>query len=281
MSDLNLYWAEEALGEPYAPQDYRWMKSTRRVGLMLGGATCALTASVLLGSAAYLQVDRSPHVAISSYEIEEVAQASRPPLPPPAARPESIPATPASPTDSPGDVRTSLNQSAQRPAATSPAVVSKPDAAPAEEKNMAAAAPAHSRTRASTVPASEKTRPTETIETPRAAAAPAQVPAPVQTKAIAAPAAAAPAAPTPPAAPTAKPEPDTRIGISKGADSKPTDIASGEKLGIREILPDGIVMHSGRKIKNGSALPNGEILMGTDAAKGMAETDRRVLVLTP
>ena len=69
--------------------------------------------------------------------------------------------------------------------------------------------------------------------------------------------------------------------MSKAAESKPTDIASGEKLGIREVLPDGIVMQNGRRIKNGSALPNGEMLMGTDATKGMVETDRRVLVLTP
>jgi hypothetical protein len=69
--------------------------------------------------------------------------------------------------------------------------------------------------------------------------------------------------------------------LSKAAESKPTDIASGEKLGIREILPDGIVMQNGRRVKNGAALPNGEILMGTDTAKGMVETDRRLLVLTP
>lgn len=272
MSHLNRYWAEEALGEPYAPQDYRWMKSTRRAGLMLGGATCALTASVLLGSAAYLQVDSSPHVVISSYEIEVVAQAS-PQAPSPNVIPESIPAAPAAPAERTSDVRTSLKEAAPRPTATSPAVASKPPAAPAEAKIKEAPAPA--RPRLSTVPAGEKTQLAKATETPRAAAAPAQVSAPAQAKVIPAPAAAAPAAPA------AKPEPDTRMGISKGADSKPTDIASGEKLGIREILPDGIVMHNGRKIKNGSALPNGEILMGTDAGKGMAETDRRVLVLTP
>ncbi|MFC5511039.1 hypothetical protein ACFPOU_07860 [Massilia jejuensis] len=275
MSDLNLYWAEEVLGEPYAPQDYRWMKSTRRVGLMLGGATCALTASVLLGSAAYLQVDSSPHVAISSYEIEVVAQASPQAPPLPAIIPESIPAVPAAPAERTSDVRTSLKESLPRPIATGPAVASKPATAPAAAKIKEAPAPPPARPRPSTVPAGEKTQLAKATETPRAAAAPAQVPAQAQAKVIPAPAAAAPAAPA------AKPEPDTRMGISKGADSKPTDIASGEKLGIREILPDGIVMHNGRKIRNGSPLPNGEILMGTDAGKGMAETDRRVLVLTP
>ena len=47
--------------------------------------------------------------------------------------------------------------------------------------------------------------------------------------------------------------------------------AGGEPLQI-EILPGGIVMQNGRRVKNGSPLPNGEILMGTDATKGMAET---------
>ena len=274
MSDLNLYWAEEALGEPYAPQDYRWMKSTRRVGLMLGGATCALTASMLLGSAAYLQVDSSPHVAISSYEIEVVAKAS-PQAPPQAVIPESIPPSPAAPAERPSDMRSSLKESAPRPTATTPAVASKPAAAPAEAKIKEASAPAPAKPWPSTIPAGEKTQLAKATETPRATAAPAQVPAPAQAAVIPAPTAGAPAAPA------AKPEPDTRMGISKSADGKPTDIASGEKLGIREILPDGIVMYNGRKIKNCSALPNGEILMGTDASKGMAETDRRVLVLTP
>lgn len=261
MSDLNLYWAEEELGEPYVPQDYRWMKSTRRVGLMRGGATCVLTASVLLGSAAYLQVDSSPHVAISSYEIEFVAQASPQAPSPPAATSETLHAVPVGRAESPGRAHIGVNELATRPTtATGPAVTSKP-AAPAEVKIKA--------------PAREKTLLAQAPDNSRPAGAPALVPAPAQAKVVPTAAAAAPAAPV------AKPEPDTRMGISKGADSKPTDIASGEKLGIREILPDGIVMHNGRKIKNGSALPNGEILMGTDAGKGMAETDRRVLVLTP
>lgn len=271
MSDLNLYWAEEALGEPYAPQDYRWMKSTRRVGLMLGGATCALTTSVLLGSAVYLQVDSSPHVAISTYEIEVVAQVSPPMPPPPAVIPDAIPAVRAPRAESPIEARTSLKQSAPRhTAATGPVVAPTPAAAPAEVKIKDAPAPAPAKARPSAdVAVGEKKPLAKAIEAPKSA--------PVQGKAT--PAAAV--APATPAAPAAKPEPDTRIGISKAADSKPTDIASGEKLGIREILPDGIVMPNGRKIKNGSALPNGEILIGTDAGKGMAETDRRVLVLTP
>lgn len=67
----------------------------------------------------------------------------------------------------------------------------------------------------------------------------------------------------------------------KNTERKPADIASGEKLGIQAILDDGIILLSGRKVKTGSPLPNGELLVGTDPAKGMAETDRRVLVVTP
>lgn len=244
MSDLNLYWAEEALGEPYAPQDYRWMKSTRRTGLMLGGATCILTVGALLGSAAYLQVDSAPSVVISSYEIEVVAHASPPapaPAPPrPATIPKEIPV-----------VRAARDERARY------ARASLPTPAPANARPSPVAA--------------EGARPAKPSDTPK----PTGAPAPAQAKSTPSAAAAAPAIPA------AKPEPDTKVGISKGADGKPTDIASGEKLGIKEILPDGIVMTNGRKIKNGSALPNGEILMGTDAGKGMAETDRRVLVLTP
>jgi len=248
MSNLNLYWAEEALGDPYAPQDYRWMKSSRRGGLMLGGAACVLTASTLLGGAAYLTMDRTPHVAISSYEIEVVAPDGHQPSPPAAPVPSPV-VTPPAP--------------AARAEAAADAHMARKEAAPTEIKVKAVPAPAPS-------PAEAKAQAARSVEPARPPAA-----APAQAKATPTPATAAPIVPA------AKPEPDTRVGISKGADSKPTDIASGEKLGIREILPDGIVMHNGRKVRNGSALPNGEILMGTDAGKGMAETDRRVLVLTP
>ena len=65
------------------------------------------------------------------------------------------------------------------------------------------------------------------------------------------------------------------------AEKKPVDIAPGEKLGIQAILVDGIVSLNGRKIRTGAPLPNGEILVGTDPSKGMVETDRRVLIVTP
>lgn len=74
---------------------------------------------------------------------------------------------------------------------------------------------------------------------------------------------------------------ETYQATSKNTEKKPVDIASGEKLGIQAILSDGIVLLTGRKVKTGFPLPNGELLVGTDPAKGMAETDRRVLVVTP
>lgn len=256
MPDLNLYWAEEALGEPYAPQDYTWLKSTRRVGLMLGGAACALTTGALLSAAVFHLVDRSPRVAISSYEIEAAAPADAT-----AAGQDQNRQTPARisrETVRPSSAIHALAPSANDPAKTKPA----PSAAPARKPAPAQVKP-------------PLTAPPTKPELPRAAS---------HAKATAAPTAAtldkipAKAPETPPAA---KQEPETKVGISKGAESKPADIASGEKLGIREILADGIVMNNGRKVKNGSALPNGEILMGTDPGKGMAETDRRILVLTP
>jgi hypothetical protein len=261
MAKFNRYWAEEALGEPYAPQDYRWMKSTRRIGMLLGGATCVLTTAALLGAAVYHLVDPAPRVSISSYEIE------------------FAPAQLAAP--------------AQRP--STPKAKSEPDStAPVHSPQIASAAPQ----KANSPHGTPSALPTIATNVERVANATAARPSPAPATAHLAPATPAPAAPervapvpaapdkrlrakSPDATPAVKAEADTRVGLSKAAESKPTDIASGEKLGIREILPDGIVMQNGRRVKNGSQLPNGEFLMGTDATKGMAETDRRVLVLTP
>jgi len=97
-------------------------------------------------------------------------------------------------------------------------------------------------------------------------------PVAVKTEAPIAFAATVPVKTTPPA--------DEHQGMSKG-EKKPVDIASGEKLGIQAIMAEGIVMLNGRKIRVGSSLPNGEVLIATDPSKGMAETDRRVLMVTP
>jgi hypothetical protein len=273
MTDFNRYWAEDAIGEPYTPQDYRWMKSYRRAGMLLGGVTCVLTTGALLGAAVYHLVDPAPRVSISSYEIAMPA-AQRPA--PAQAQPKRSPISNKElGSQTPPDL---AQGAAARKSDLSHGAAAAPAVAAAKAEHSAKGATAD----AGTVPAQPqaKTQLAATNSAPGPAAGSARTGADrnaagstaadkhQQTK---------PADPAPPI----KPEADTRIGLSKTAESKPADIASGEKLGIREVLPDGIVMQNGRRIKNGSSLPNGEMLMGTDATKGMVETDRRVLVLTP
>lgn len=245
MAEFNRYWAEEALGEPYEPQDYRWLTTSRRTGLFLGGVTCALTTSALLGAAVYHLVDPAPRVAISSYEAEVIMPQATAPLP--AQTPANLAArsTPTVPA---------LPRSAQGVASATQRSVSPAPRLDASKPQIANAAPAP---------------------------APLPAAAPDRTKGTAAAMDRPSATKLADVAAAIKPDADAKVGLSKAAESKPTDIASGEKLGIREILPDGIVMLNGRRVKNGSTLPNGEVLMGTDATKGIAETDRRVLVLTP
>lgn len=272
MADFNRYWAEDAIGEPYPCQDYRWMKSTHRAGLLLGGLTCVLTTGTLLAAAAYYLVDPVPHVSVSSYEIEMAS------LQPPALAPvqstgnaisnrelrRQIPADLAQGVASRGSDL--LQRSASRPTTAAEHTTKTPIAGagastiPAQPKpkaQSAAANQAPGRVAGSAPTIADRNASGSTAADKREQARPADTAAPVKLEA------------------------DTRIGLSKAAESKPTDIASGEKLGIREVLPDGIVMQNGRRIKNGSQLPNGEILMGTDVTKGMVETDRRILVLTP
>ncbi len=267
MAAFNRYWAEDVLGEPYTPQDYRWMKSTRRIGMLLGGGACILTTGVLLGAAVYHLVDPAPRVSISSYEIEfATAQLA---APAPAKRPN----TPSAKNEPGG---TAPVHSSQIASAT-PQKADPPHGASSALPTIAA--------KVDRVANATAARPSPAPASPQASAPLAAAAPPPAAPERVAPVPGAPdkrlQAKSPDATPAIKAEADTRVGLSKAAESKPTDIASGEKLGIREILPDGIVMQNGRRVKNGSQLPNGEILMGTDASKGMAETDRRVLVLTP
>lgn len=62
--------------------------------------------------------------------------------------------------------------------------------------------------------------------------------------------------------------------------NKPVDIAPPEKLGVREVRADHVVLTNGARVRVGARLPNGEVLMGTDVARGMAETDRRFLMIS-
>lgn len=272
MAEFNHYWAEDAFGEPYVPQDYTWMKSTRRAGILLGGVTCMFTTGALLGAAVYYLVDPAPRVSISSYEIELATTQLHMPAP---SQPQSIPVPQKElgsrvPPDPPQVASTAMRKpDVSHGTAAAPAMVSTKAehtgiAPPSGAGIVTAAPPAKAQLAAAT-------------------SAPRPAPAPTVDSMTLTPAAPdkRQQARSPDAISSAKPDGDTRIGLSKAAEGKPTDIANGEKLGIREVLPDGIVMQNGRRVKNGASLPNGEILMGTDAAKGMVETDRRVLVLTP
>ena len=295
MAQVDLYWAEKALSERYVPEDHGWIHTRYRAALVLGGVASALTAGAVLGAIAYRQSTVLPRVALASYEIEalphrplpaplvsardQVAPAPRPaPVkavepPPPSSAPAPAPTALAAPAAVPQPARREepvekprLVDQKQRPTAKPPT----PDPAPRQKLAPPAAEPA---------PAPRVTVPSEHVKAP-------VPPKPVKAE----PHAALQPAPqesarSKPHEPMSAPQPaeqaHSQVGLSKAAGIKPTDIASGEKLGIREIRPDGIVMQNGRRIKNGTPLPNGELLMGTDAEKGMAETDRRVLVLTP
>ncbi|WP_027866365.1 hypothetical protein [Massilia alkalitolerans] len=268
MAQVDLYWAEKALGERYVPEDRRWMHTRYRAALLLGGVASALTAGAVLGAIAYRQSTAPPRVALASYQTEALSH-----------RPVPAPLVPASDVPAPAPRPAPVKAVEPPPPTSSPVPTALAAAVPAPKQKLAprAAEPSPApRAPASAVKVQEPPKPVKVPEPSK----------PVKAQ----PAAALPPAPqentrSKPQEPVSAPQPaeqvHAQVGLSKAAGSKPTDIASGEKLGIREILPDGIVMQNGRRIKNGTSLPNGELLMGTDAAKGMAETDRRVLVLTP
>lgn len=261
MNQLNLYWAEEALNEPYPVPDFRAMKSAHRLGLMLGGATSALTAAALVGLVVHQSIDRSHHVSIASYELEKAKSIS-------SLLPKKLLAAAPAPTadahineEMPTTETLTLTP---RKTADHPVEVKTPDPKPS-------------------ITAQKLVSRTQTAQS--------RLPVEPATKLALKPVKLSDTAVTPATAgPFNKPQSTTqnttidqvaRDNPTKGTEYKPTDIASGEKLGIREILVDGIIMHNGRKIINGHELPNDEILIRTDVGKGMAETDRRVLVLTP
>lgn len=261
MNQLNLYWAEEALNEPYPVPDFRVMKSAHRLGLLLGGATSALTAATLVGLVVHQNIDRSHHVAIASYELEKAKSIS-------SSLPTKLLAAAPAPT---ADVHinevmptTGMLTLTPRKTADHPVEVKTPDPNSSITAQKLASRTQTPQSRLPVEPATMLALKPENVS--GTAGTPAT------------------------AAPFDKPQSTTqnitvdqvaRDNPSKSTENKPTDIASGEKLGIREILVDGIIMHNGRKIINGHELPNGEILIRTDVGKGIAETDRRVLVLTP
>jgi hypothetical protein len=61
--------------------------------------------------------------------------------------------------------------------------------------------------------------------------------------------------------------------------NRPTNIAPAEKFGFRQIGSDAIILMNGSKIALHGRFPNGEVLLRIDSAKGIVETDRRVMMI--
>jgi hypothetical protein len=78
-------------------------------------------------------------------------------------------------------------------------------------------------------------------------------------------------------------KPDARSAAERAAEraSKPVDIAPAEKLGIREVRADSITLINGVKVKMGSRLPNGEVLISIEPKQGLVETSHRVMMVSP
>lgn len=61
--------------------------------------------------------------------------------------------------------------------------------------------------------------------------------------------------------------------------NRPTNIAPAEKFGFRQVGSDAIILMNGSKIALHGRFPNGEALLRIDAAKGIVETDRRIMMI--
>jgi hypothetical protein len=241
-----IYWAERALNEPYPAQQYAWIRGQYVAGLV----SAALTSSALVASAValvrYTLPNEVPRVTIAMVQAGSgVPAASSQPLVAQIAPPATEHAA----------------QAPRTPGSTAPAV---PRLSTKETKSTIAATP-RSQNGVVPGPAQGRSERRPDMGPHIEAAAPVQVAAQLGNSAK-------PEGERPAAAATV---------ATKASEKKPVDIAPGEKLGVQAILVDGIVLLNGRKIKTGSALPNGEMLVSTDPSKGMAETDRRVLVVTP
>jgi hypothetical protein len=63
--------------------------------------------------------------------------------------------------------------------------------------------------------------------------------------------------------------------------NRPVNIAPAAKFGLRQVSPDSIMLANGMRIRINGRFPNGEMLLGIDPVKGVVETDRRSMVITP
>lgn len=266
MDHRAFYWAEDALGQPYPQQDFAFLR--RKHWSNLAAATMGFSVAASLSLAVSFSLSQShfpdtlPHIRLATFEMA-------PPLPAPVQLPADLPAKPA-----PQPVAAAVPPANPVPvAAKEVAPVPQPVSAQSREKRKDKEKPV-ARSPADMPKPAPKTPVPKPEKTPTPAAAPAALP---KRDAVAAMDPQRPPRTTQDAKPAPAPESPTPIG--KSGEKKPVDIAPAEKLGIRDVLPDGIVMPNGRRIMTGASLPNGELLMATDPAKGMVETDRRVLVI--
>ena len=60
---------------------------------------------------------------------------------------------------------------------------------------------------------------------------------------------------------------------------RPSNIATAEKFGIRQIASNMIILLNGSRVAVNGRFPNGELLLSIDQLKGIVETDRRTMVI--
>lgn len=238
-----IYWAERAVGEPFQPPDLAALRRKYMRASLLSGLAFASTIAAGAAAGWLLIPDRPQRVVLAQFAYAPglaVNRAAQSPAPVVTA--PSVPASPPKPAPAKPPRPSSPARTEPRP--TAPSKVKRPAPAKvATEQPLAAPLPAISGALVEIVP-------------PR----PPQEP-PVQVS-------------TPAPAPSA-----TRAGLTAAAASKPQDIAPSEKLGVRAVFAEGIELLNGKRIRNGDRLPNGELLQATDPAKGMVETDRRVMTI--
>ncbi len=248
---------------PFPPQSDTWVARRYDIGRALGALACATTVAVLTIGYARVAGQRPEYVQIAAYEDDDIVLSS--------GNAQALVISPAAPvprsnvlTPSPVEAKIKPRGSAGPTTATTsaPAATYPPTdllVARASQRPAVATTPKVSMHPASDMPSAPAATEKSSVATTGKA----------------------PISSSPTAAVAGAAEPETKLPTARTAEKKPTDIASGAALGIREVLADGIVMTNGRKIKNGAALPNGELLITTDPAKGLAETDRRVMIVTP
>lgn len=244
-----VYWAEAALEQPYVPRDNAWAVWARRRALALGGLACCVTASGLFVGGRLTLNEQPVPTRIIGLGLTDMAHIAPSPREPQAGDPgPRTKVRPPVPMIDPLQI---------------PQVVIAPIPRSRKEGVVAKNAP-------------------KTTSRTRSMDAGKKFQAPAETALTSTDAARLPKQPEnpKPSVPVPAAEPASRLSSVHDAPNKPVDIAPGLKLGIREVLADGIIMQNGRKVQNGSPLPNGEVLLGTDPSKGIAETNRRILVLT-